>query len=222
MADDLHSLAAPYALDALDDEEHADFEQHLATCEHCREEVAGLREAAANLAYGAEGPEPPPELRQRILAQARDERRNVTSLSARRRLFAPLAAAAAVAAAVALGVGLWAATRPAADPFASVLTRPGAKIVPLGDRGAVAVAPDGEAALALGVDPAPRGKTYEAWVIHEGKARPAGIFAGRDGTTVVRIARDVPAGAVVAVTLERAGGVDQPTQQPLVQTRPLS
>src|SRR5919108_1928296 len=98
-----HSLVAPYALDTLDDEEERDFEDHLAGCEECRETLAGLREAAASLAYGAVGPAPPPELKQRILTQARAERPNVTPLPARRRWTAPVAAAAALAAAVALG-----------------------------------------------------------------------------------------------------------------------
>jgi anti-sigma-K factor RskA len=221
--EDLHSLVAPYALDALDDEEQSGFEQHLALCERCREELAALRETAATLAYGVAGPPTPPELKDRILAQARSERTNVASLSVRRRSWtAPLAAAAALAASVAVGVGVWAATRPSGDPFTSVLSRPGAKLVPLGERGAVAVAPDGDAALALGVSPAPAGKTYEAWVIERGRARRAGIFGGKEGTTVIRIQRPVGRGAVVAVTLERAGGVEQPTQQPLARTRRLS
>src|SRR5215208_728129 len=114
MAADPHSLVAPYALHALDDEECQAFEQYLAVCERCREELAGLKEAAASLAYGAAGPAPPPELRERILTQARSERANVASLPQRRRSWtAPLAAAAAVAAAVAIGLGVWTATRPA-------------------------------------------------------------------------------------------------------------
>src|SRR3954471_15979611 len=111
MPDDPHSLVAPYALDALDGEEERSFEQHLASCERCREELAGLREAAAYLAYPATGPAPPAALKERILEQARSERGNVTPLPTRRRWIAPLAAAPAVAAAVALGVGVWSATR---------------------------------------------------------------------------------------------------------------
>jgi anti-sigma-K factor RskA len=224
MAADPHSLVAPYALDALDDEEGRSFEQHLAVCERCREELAGLREAAASLAFGAAGPTPPPELKDRILAKARSERDNVASLPARRRSWtASLAAAAAIAAAVAIGLGVWTATRPnEGNPLAKVLAQPGAKVVPVGNRGAVAVAPNGDAALALTVPPAPSGKTYEAWVIRDGKAAPAGIFRGRDGTTVVELERSVPNGSVIAVTLERAGGVRQPTQKPLAASEALS
>ena len=47
---DIHKLTGAYALDAVDDIERARFEQHLATCEDCRAEVAELRETAALLA----------------------------------------------------------------------------------------------------------------------------------------------------------------------------
>jgi anti-sigma-K factor RskA len=223
MRDDPHSLVAPYALDALDGEEERSFEDHLAGCERCRGELAGLREAAASLAYGAAGPAPPAALRERILAQARAERPNVTPLPRRRGWAGPLAAAAALAAAVALGIGVWSATRPSSsDPFAAVLARPGAKLVPLDGHGAVAVAPDGKAALALKVPPAPAGKTYEAWVIERGTPRRAGLFGGRTGTSVLDIEGAVPRGAVVAVTLERAGGVERPTGKPLAASEAIS
>ena len=224
MAADPHSLVAPYALHALDDEEARAFEEHLAACERCREELAGLREAAAGLAYGAERPAPPPELKERILAQARSERPNVASFPARRRSWtAPLAAAAAVAAAVAIGIGVWAGTRPAAsDPFASVLAKPGAQLLRMNGRGVVAVAPDGTASLALAVPKAPSGKTYEAWVIRPKAIEAAGLFRGGDGASVVGLSRPVPRGAAVAVTVERAGGADQPTQKPFVASEAAS
>jgi anti-sigma-K factor RskA len=221
---DVHSLVAPYALDSLGDEEERGFEQHLATCERCREELAGLREAAASLAYGVAGPEPPTALKERILTQARAERPNVTAIPRRRRgRAAPLAAAAALAAAVALGFGVWSATRPATrDSFSAVPAQPGARLVPLDGRGAVAVAPDGTAALAFTVPPAPAGKAYEAWVIQGGTPKPAGLFEGGDGTSVLDIEQPVRRGAVVAVTLERDGGAKRPTQTPLAVSRAVS
>lgn len=221
---DVHSLVAPYALDSLGDGEERDFEQHLATCERCREELAGLREAAASLAYGIAGPEPPTALKERILTQARAERPNVTALPRRRRGWAaPLAAAAALAAAVALGFGVWNATRPETrDAFSAVLAQPGAKLVPMDGRGAIAVAPDGTAALAFTVPPAPAGKAYEAWVIQGGTPKPAGLFEGGDGTSVLDIEQPVRRGAVVAVTLERDGGTKRPTQTPLAVSRTVS
>jgi anti-sigma factor RsiW len=220
MASDPHANVAPYALDALDEHDEHEFEEHLASCERCREDLAGLREAAAGLAYGAAGPAPPPELKLQILDRARAERPNVIPLPQRRRWAAPVAAAAALAAAFALGIGVWATTRPASgDAFSTVLAKPGAKLMPMDGKGALAVAPDGSAAVALTLPSAPSGKTYEAWVMHNGTAEPAGLFSR---SAVVKIDRPVKRGSVVAVTLERAGGVDQPTGSPLAATEAVS
>jgi anti-sigma-K factor RskA len=216
MPDDAHSLVAPYALDALDDDDRREFEEHLAMCEQCREQLAGLREAAVSLAYGASGPTPPPELKDRILAQARSERENVTPIASRRRNWsAPLAASAAIAVAAAVALWAWGATRPAQSPLDKVLAKSGSQLVSLGRLGAVGVAPNGDAALAVSVPRAPSGKTYEAWVIRGGKAQRAGLFDGGSGTSIVRINGSVRPGSTVALTVERVGGVDQPTQKPL-------
>jgi len=214
---ELHSLVALYALDALNESDARSFEEHLALCERCREELAALREAAAALAYATPPAAPPPQLKQRILEQARSERQNVLPLRRPQAWRTPLGIAAAAAAAVALGLGVWSATRPAGgNAFTRMLSQPGAKVSALGRSGAVAVAPDGRAALALSVPRAPSGKAYEAWVIQAGRARRAGLFDGGSETSVIGLDGRVPAGAVVAVTVERAGGVDQPTQKPFV------
>ena len=220
MSTDAHANVAAYALDALDEREEREFEQHLASCERCREELARLREAAAALAYGAPGPEPPADLKRHILERARAERPNVIPFPQRRKWAAPIAAAAALAAAFALGIGVWATAHPrSSDPLAAVLARPGAKVVPLGGKGTLAWAPDGSAAVALTVPLAPEGKTYEAWVIRKGKAEPAGLFSR---SAVFRIDQPVPRGSVIGVTLERAGGVNAPTSAPILATEAVS
>jgi anti-sigma-K factor RskA len=63
---------------------------------------------------------------------------------------------------------------------------------------------------------APSDMTYEAWVIEGGQPMPAGLFSGGGDQTVVPLTARVPGGAVVAVTIERAGGVDRPTRQPII------
>jgi anti-sigma-K factor RskA len=220
MATDPHANVAPYALDALDPQDEREFERHLASCERCREELAALRETAADLAYGADGPAPPPELKLRILESAKAERTNVSSLSKkRRRRSAAITAAAALAAAFALGIGVSGTVRSHSDPLASVLAKPGAKLVTMPGHGVVAVAPDQSAAVALTLPRAPAGKTYEAWVIRKGKARPAGLFTA---SAVFKLQRSVPRGSVIAVTLEPAGGVDQPTTKPLTASEAIS
>lgn len=223
MTNDVHALVGPYALDALDKGEEQSFEEHLALCERCREELAGLREAAASLAYGAPRAVPPPELKQRILAQAHAERPNVVPFRRRRNWTVPLGAAAAVAACAAVVLGIWAASlQNSQDPLENVLSKPGSRMVSMGQAGGVAVAPDGTAVIAVAVPPAPANKTYEAWVIQAGKAKPAGLFQGRAGTSIVEMPRRVPSGSVVAVTLERSGGAQQPTSKPLAQSEKVA
>jgi anti-sigma-K factor RskA len=66
---DLHQLTGAYAADALDDElERRSFENHLVTCETCREEVRTLRETAAALS-AAVAHTPPVGLRLRVMGQ---------------------------------------------------------------------------------------------------------------------------------------------------------
>ncbi len=64
---DLHSLAAPYALDALDSAaEQNRFERHLNRCHDCTDDVRGFRATATRLGFAA-AQEPPPEMRARVM-----------------------------------------------------------------------------------------------------------------------------------------------------------
>ena len=226
MADGIHQLTAGYALDALDDDERRAYEEHLEGCDRCRDELASFGDVAGALALAASGPEPSPDLRDRVLAAARAEPQNVVPLAApqRRTLLAPaFAAAAAVAAAVAIGLGIYAATlRNDLDKSRSALSSPPAVVPIEGAEGRLVVTGDGKAWLALSELPtAPAGKAYEVWVIEGNTPRPAGIFAGAPSPTLVRVERPVPDDAVVAVTLERAGGVTRPTTTPVVVSQPV-
>ena len=223
-ADTIHELTATYALDALDEREEREYEAHLARCPRCREELASFTETATSLAYGVESPAPPPDLRDRILEQARTERPNVVPL--RRPVWRSWsAAAAAVAACAAIGLGIWAVTlsrsldrersaRAAQARVVSILGDPAARRFSLsGAHGTLVVGGRGDAALLVSnLPPAPAGKTYEAWVIQGKTPKRAGTFGA---AKPFRLTRPVPQGAVVAVTLERHGGVDAPTTKPI-------
>ena len=65
-----HTLAAAYALDALDDDERATFEQHLLTCDACADDVREMRATGARFAL-AETAAPPANLRSRVLELAK-------------------------------------------------------------------------------------------------------------------------------------------------------
>lgn len=220
--ENLHDLTAAYALDALDEGDRDAYEQHLAHCESCREELTGLQEAVTALAYAADGPAPPPVLRDRVLAAARAERPNVVPL--RPRWAVPSAVAAAVAACAVIGLGLWTTSlrhdlsreRATRDALALVAQPEARRVKLAGAQGVVGVTPDGRAALAFAsLDRPPAGKTYEAWVIENGTFERAGEF--RDRTFV--LTRRVPAGASLAITLEPAGGSSVPTAKPFARAR---
>ncbi|MEU9355927.1 anti-sigma factor [Streptomyces griseoloalbus] len=67
---DAHSLAAPYALDALEPAERVRFEKHLKSCGRCAAEVRALAEDAVRLAWSTAAPAPP-AMRDRVLAAVR-------------------------------------------------------------------------------------------------------------------------------------------------------
>jgi len=58
---------ALYALNALDGEDRAKLERHLASCADCRGELEALRGDGALLALSTMGPKPPARSRQRLL-----------------------------------------------------------------------------------------------------------------------------------------------------------
>ncbi|HET6696198.1 MAG TPA: anti-sigma factor [Gaiellaceae bacterium] len=226
---EIHELSAAYALDALGPDELAEFEAHLAHCTECREHVAAFQETVAELAYDVEAPAPSPALRNRVLADARREQPKVVAMPRRRWAFPVAAAAAFAAGCVALGLAFWASDlanqldeeRTAvhlADEIIVALTDPNADRIPLEGADGILVVDDESSEgwmLVNGLDQAPDGKTYEAWVIEDGEAVPAGLFTGGDSRTVVPLTVPVSEGAIVAVTVEEAGGVQQPTQDPI-------
>jgi hypothetical protein len=216
----LHELSAPYALDALDADDLRAFEAHLTGCERCREDVASFRATAATLAYDVELPPLPEALEHRILDAARAERPNVVPL--RQRLALPAAAAATVAVAASVVLGVWAvrlsnsldrekSIRNSQDSVLAILSD--CRRMPAeGGSGTLCVAPTRKAVLTVDdLTAAPRGKTYEAWVVTGKRAEAAGLFRGGAGRKYVRLTRPVPERATVGVTLERAGGVSAPT-----------
>ncbi|MFD4953792.1 anti-sigma factor domain-containing protein [Streptomyces sp. NPDC058451] len=69
--EDPHSLAAPYALNALEPAERVRFEKHLRNCPACATQVRALAEDAVRLARSTAVPAPA-ALRERVLAAVRD------------------------------------------------------------------------------------------------------------------------------------------------------
>jgi anti-sigma-K factor RskA len=229
--DESHDLLAAYALNALTDEERSTFERHLRSCERCRAELVGFADTAAALALAVKPAMPLPELRERVLA---DARRGGAVVQLRRAALPAAAAVAALAAAAAIGIGIWAASlhnslsnergeRAAVSAALAVLADPSARLVSLsgGRSGVLAVRSDGTAALAVReLERAPEGKTYEAWVIRGKTPQAVGLFrGGSKGATLVVLEGRVARGVAVAVTIERAAGVTSPTSVPILSAK---
>jgi anti-sigma-K factor RskA len=223
--DDVHLLTGAYVLNALDDVERRRFEQHLASCVSCEDEVASLRLTVDDLAVATIA-EPPLSLKASVLAEV-GRTRQVSTVRGRSQsgtAFGRMAAAAAIIVAVGLG-GFAMQQRSRANTYktaAEIVRAPDARIIRLtGAAGSAQLtySPSvGSGVLVTdGLASAPSGRTYQAWAIENGTPRSLGTFtaaAGRSGTVRVR---KVPAvGAVVAVTEEPAGGSAQPTSTPIL------
>ncbi|RYP87188.1 anti-sigma factor [Nocardioides guangzhouensis] len=239
---DIHALSGAYAIDALEPAERLLFEQHLATCADCRAEVASLQEAAAMLPETTEVP-PPPALRDRVLSDISTVRPlppevdrpdgsagdAATPLAPRRRRFrTALTVAAAVAALI--GGGVVVATQPWSDDQGSqtqlsaadrVLNDPEAEHVHQEFPGGAAATlvrskAEGKAVLVTTkMPPAPDGKVYELWFQDaSGSMVPAGLMPPKSDQTVL-LSGDATDASAVGITVEPAGGSDEPTSDPI-------
>ena len=224
-------LAAPYALDALDPEERARFEAHLAECAVCRGEVQSLREVVTLLAHAAPGATPPAALRARILREARQ----VRPIGGGRAGPAPwLAAAACLVLALAVGYAYLreraaleqtSASLAARDSLVATLLSPDAATATLAATGQAPSArlfwsPSRRRVVmaVFHLPPARFGRIYQLWAIAQGKPVSIGIFnTSPDGRLIAEMALPVDLKfEITAVTEEPAGGSPQPTQQPFL------
>ncbi|MEU9865540.1 anti-sigma factor [Streptomyces sp. NPDC047971] len=239
--EDVHGLAAAYALSALDPEEGAMFAAHLPRCEGCRQETAEFAATAARLA-AATAQAPPAAMRQRTLSAIDGVRQLPPRIpatapapapgAAPRRRAMPLALAACLAAAaVFAGLAAWGhqereelnerarRAEQRLDDVSGVLAAPDARTVH-GRTGngalTTVVASDrqNKAVFTAAGLPAPAaGKTYQLWLEHQGTMLPAG-FIHQDGT--VLIDGDTADATALGLTLEPSSGSPQPTTPPLL------
>ena len=207
-----------YALGLVDARERAAIETHLATCASCRAELRAHEATLSALAAGAEAAAPR-ELRDRVVA--RERRRSWSDVRTIAFAFA-LAAAVILATVTTVTLRQLDDARAQRDEYARALAQiaEGARVARLetrtSGRAALVVPGSGPATLLLDLPAPPEGKQYEAWVIRGGSATRAGEIPRREGVVSITLTIAVTAGDVAAVTLETAGGVDQPTSDPIV------
>lgn len=228
MTTDLHSLMAPYALDALDAWERQRFEAHLEQCAECRAELAGFFATAARLGDVAhEGP--PPALRDRLLtavASTSQERPTVTALAQRRglRRTLPRLAMAAAFLVGTVGVGGYLTERNQADSYraeteaiTSVLAASDAatstKTFNRGGKVRLISSKSKDSAVIVASElPALKGsKVYQVWLVKDDFPRSQGVFQ----TSGAMIMKGLVGVDHVAITVEPKGGSQQPTTAPI-------
>jgi len=244
----VHELSGAYALDALDDAERQRFERHLRRCPACDEDVRRMTSTATALAMAVSA-EPPPGLKQRVLAAAaatpqlpplpsaaaakRRRGRHVTRSAWFPRLALGVAAVG-VAAAVVLAV-VTVSTQDRLNTvqaqnqaIAAVLAAPDAQIATgtssTGGTATVVLSYAQQKMIftSSGLPRLPNAKVYELWLLSTGSAVPAGLLPQpSDGKTAPVLASGLTSADKVGVTVEPAGGTGSPTTTPiLVMTLP--
>lgn len=234
-SDNIHTLAGAYALDALDDLERARFEAHLDDCQACAEEVAGFHDTAALLGAVEEVPVSP-AFRSKVLEDI-EHVRQVGPVTARVTGMAPrlVTVAAAVLAVAVLSLSVVTAGLRSRvgeletyENIATILQAEDAVTLTeeVGDARLQVVASPGSGAgaiLANGMDEAPTGHAYQLWLITEDEqALPAGFLeVGEDGHGEEIMRGEMDGVVAVGITVEPAGGSEQPTTEPIA-VLPLS
>lgn len=225
---DIHSLIAPYALDALDDNERTSFKAHLEQCGECRAELAGFLATATRLG-DVPSQMPSAEFKNRLMtavAHTPQERPIVTALASHSRLRRTLPRLAVAAATVVAlgGFGAFAVEHQrnndlsaANDAITQVLTASDSKTntatVKAGGSFRMVRSPSSGGTVLMATDlPALTGKTYQLWTIKGGQAESQGLIGPKSSMKLLTDTGDIDA---LAVTIEPAGGSKSPTTKPI-------
>jgi anti-sigma-K factor RskA len=232
--DEIEELLGVYALDALDDDERQEVDDHLVSCPRCRAELAAHCEVAALLGNAvADAPAvAPDELWDRISASLQDEPPALSAFprpSSRRRL-ALIVPLGAIAAALILVVGLLAAKVSNLDQqvnslnrqvsVTSVLSNPSHETVELTSSThpawkATVVILDGQGYLINPSMPAiGHSKTFQLWVLSSGKVVSLGVLGSNPYAAPLRVEPNM---TVLMITAEPLGGTPVPTTPVLVR-----
>lgn len=218
-------LAAPYVLNALDDGERERFEAHLATCAECRAEVELLSVPAQALPASVAQVEPPPELRDRIMAIVEGEAELLAAAGPqadrpprRRSPWARRLSLIVPAAAAAVGAFLAVVVFDGND-----LQTIEAAQAPRGAAVRMHVDEEHSTLVAERLPDPPSGRVYQVWLKWPGKPpQPTrALFRpGPEGTVSVDVPGSMEGIENVYVTDEPMGGSDAPTRKPIITLLP--
>lgn len=236
---ELHSLTGAYVVNAIDEDERVSFEVHLDACPGCAAEVVSLRDALGELSHST-AVQAPAELRASVLgaiSQMPSVPQNITPLRPRSSKSWVWPVAAAACAVIAIAGISWGFVQQRgatqnAERISAITTVLGGSdtvtvIGPIGASGTASIvySKAEQKLLLIGNDiPAPPDdKTYQLWMINDkGAATSAGVFApDARGKVLLQASGDLVDAAQMGISVEPAGGSDQPTKGAILAVTPL-
>jgi anti-sigma-K factor RskA len=222
--DEVEELIGAYVLGALPAESLSDIGEHLLTCEN-HPDAAELGAVASSLAFAAPEREPSPALKTRIMdvvykeGSAPAAARRPSILDWFRGLKPALAAPYALAGALAVALLVVVLTNDGSpsEPGASVITLTGDGEA----RAVVHVLEDGVITMeAAGLEPLTNDRTYQVWAINDQGPSSLGLLGqAPDGEALGAMRADLSEFDSLAVTVEPAGGSEQPTTAPILAAK---
>ncbi len=232
MDSDLGALAAPYALDAMSDTERADVDRRVAAAppavaQAFSDEVRKVREAMA-VVSASTATEPPPHLRERLLAEVGGGRSEpVRRLRPRPTRWQKTALAAAAVLVIGLGaVGVGLAMRPGEKPstaeqvFAAPDVRTVSGEIPGGGTATVVFSREKDAGVLVmnNVTPPQPGTVYQMWLVDADGPHPAGTMDPQSvAPSTTAVLPDLGDSSTLAFTVEPPGGSAEPTSAPFAE-----
>ncbi|HEY7874945.1 MAG TPA: anti-sigma factor [Actinomycetota bacterium] len=230
--EELKELLVPYALGAIPEDEMAEIRSHILSCEECMAEADGYAETAASLAVAAEPEALPAGFADRVVAKAREGRSTETvsapARSRRWRVLEGLSFAALLLVVAVLGVAVVNARSDAAlerRAVGALVSDEGMELTGLeGVAARMLPGDDGSVFVAQGLEETASDETYQLWLMRGECAVSDGdctiVSAGTfepddDGIVIHEAAESLDGYDDAAVTIEPAGGSEQPTSDPL-------
>ena len=241
--EEVQTMLASYAIGALPESEMPLIRDHILTCEECMREADAFAAVVPALALSVEPAEVPPGFAEAVLAKVQGEPHPVESTSERRSWsLLPRLAFGGLAIVAALLAGAFIDARNDAAETERALTAVQQKAElnedalanfvrnddgwrlesSTGAVGRMVPSSDGATFAVAGLPEPPEGHTYQLWLLRGGcgdqpcAPTSAGVFDVDSALVVVDVDRSIRNFAGAAVTLEPAGGSEQPTTDPLL------
>lgn len=223
-----------YAINALDADETAALQAHLQACDSCRAELAGYQRVSSGLLSALPPQAPRPALKRTLVARLPSAKKSVRLRWQLGWSFGQLATATALT--LLLGMNIFSSVQMRAlqtqqaelarqlemeQTALAMIASPGADTLPVSDgnvAGSLIVNREKNSAILIlsNLPELKKGETYQIWFIEPDDGRvSAGLFeVNRDGSiTIASLASkdSLQAYTGIGVTVEPAGGSDQPT-----------